>query len=124
MANTYAGAEFVFTGLFLTAEGLPLIPVDPATIQCFYFGADGSKFTFVPNGTAMTPTLNSPGRYTYATTIPSDLEANTEIYGTMSVFDPNSGAIVALEQTVTVVLNNAGSGSGIRVAFVKPAGFQ
>jgi hypothetical protein len=72
----------------------------------------------------MTPTLNSPGRYTYATTIPDNLEANTEVYGIMSALDPNSGAMVAIEQTVTVVLNNAGSGSGIRVAFVKPAGFQ
>ena len=124
MANTYAGAEFVFTGLFLTADGLPLNPVDPATIQCFYFGADGSKFAFVPSGTPMTPTLNSPGRYTYATTIPDNLEANTEVYGVMSALDPNSGVRVAIEQTVTVVLNNAGSGSGIRVAFVKPAGFQ
>lgn len=124
MANVYAGSDFSFTGMFLTADGQPIVPVAPAAIQCFYFGADGSKYTFVPAGTAMVAIPANPGRYVYVATIPDNLDANTEVYASMSVLDPDTGATVVIEQTVTVISNATGGACGIRVAFVKPAGFQ
>ena len=125
MANVYAGSDFSFTGLFLTADGQPIIPVAPAIIQCFYFGADGSKYSFVPAGTVMSAMPANPGRYVYVAGIPDNLETNTEVYASMSVIDPDTDATVFIEQTVTVISNaTSGAACGIRVAFVKPAGFQ
>jgi len=124
MANVYAGEKFTFTALFLTAEGQPIIPVAGSKITCFYFDASGNKIAFVPLNTAMQAVVGTPGRYIYTATVPTDLTVNSEVYGQMSCTDPGTGADVVIEQTVTVVSNATVGGDGLRVAFVKPAGFQ
>lgn len=123
MANTYAGGQFAFTALFLTAEGQPIVPVAGAVITCFYFDAGGNRIAFVPS-VSMQAVANTPGRYVYTATIPDTVSVNSEVYGQMTCLDPETGASVVVEQTVTVI-TNAGTGvDGLRVSFVKPAGFQ
>jgi len=121
MANTFAGGEFTFTSLFLAADGTPIVPVALPLIHCFYFDANGNKLTFIPP-TNMTLIAGTPGRYCYKAIIPDNLTVNTEVYADMSAIDPATSATVVIEQTSTVI-SNASTGDGIRVAFIKPAGF-
>ena len=122
MANTFAGGEFTFTALYLTAEGVPIIPVALPIIHCFYFNANGDKLTFIPP-TNMTPIAGTPGRYSYKAAIPNNLTVNTEVYADMSAIDPATGAKIVIEQTTTVISNTNASVDAVRVSFVKPPGF-
>ena len=122
MANTFAGGEFTFTALYLTAEGVPIVPVALPIINCFYFNANGNKITFIPP-TNMTAIAGTPGRYSYKAVIPSNLAVNTEVYADMTAIDPATGANIVIEQTTTVISNTNAGVDAVRVSFVKPAGF-
>ena len=123
MAVVYAGSSFTFTTLFLDATGLPLVPVDLPTIDVFYM-AGNVKLQIVASGAPMSAVAGNVGRYARTVSIPSDLAITTEVYAVMKATDPATADVITVEQTVTVASSSSGSDAcGLRVAFVKPAGF-
>jgi len=116
MAVSRVGEVFTFQVLFIDGSGTP-IAVNSPTIEVFRFDNTGCKVT-LQTVTPLNPVALETGRYTYAFTIPTGLEAGTTLYGCMRGIDPVSLDNQLVEQEVDLELAQVG---GLFASFVGPS---
>lgn len=124
MAKGTIGYPFVFSILFVDVDGNPLVPLNGATIEVFYFDANGMKHDLLAPGTPMSIVPGDTGRYIKTITIPTSLDSTIQLYGLMRAIDPGTGTELMDEQSVDLVGSDSTGACNYRTAFVKPPNFQ
>ena len=101
---------FTFQVLFVDFMNNP-VAVDNPTISIFTFSLAGVKQVLV--AAAMNPAAPvEVGRYTYTYTIPASFTDGDSLYGEMTGEEPGSGVLSRVEQPLTLISANRGSGGG------------